>query len=167
MLIPPVRKTWGPRGQTPVCRHRYSHKRISAISALSVSPKRRRMGLYFDLQHENFRQANVCDFLRQVLRHLRGEVIVVWDNAAIHKGAQIRRLCERFDRLHLEPLPSYAPELNPDEYVWSQSKNTLANSRPDDPTDLYLHLLDTLCDLSFSQRRLRACVRQSELSLFD
>lgn len=49
LLIPPVRKTWSPRGQTPIFRRRYCHDRISAISGISVSPKRRRLGLYCHL----------------------------------------------------------------------------------------------------------------------
>ena len=47
MMIPPVRRTWAPVGQTPVVRHYYRRDRISVIGGLSVSPERRRLGLYF------------------------------------------------------------------------------------------------------------------------
>ncbi|MFH1741892.1 MAG: transposase [bacterium] len=43
LLIPTVRKTWAPRGQTPIHRHRYRHDKISAISGISVSPNRKRL----------------------------------------------------------------------------------------------------------------------------
>lgn len=166
LLIPPVRKTWAPRGQTPVVLHHQLRNRISVLSALSVSPQRRHLGLYYCLHDRNIRHPQVCAFLRHLLRHLRGAVLVVWDNARIHKGQAIRNLCRRFKRLRLESFPAYAPELNPDEGVWSQAKYTLANGRPDTPEELRLHLLDTLEDLKSSQRRLRACIHQSELPLF-
>lgn len=148
-----------------VCHHQI-HKRISVISALSVSPKRKCLGLYYRLQDKNIQQAEVVDFLRHLLKHLRGPVIVLWDNARIHKGDTLREACHRFKRLHLEALPPYAPELNPDEGVWSQTKNTLANGRPDTVDELWLHLVATLENLKSSQCKLRACVHQSDLPPF-
>jgi hypothetical protein len=49
LLIPNVRRTWAPRGQTPIVWHRHRHDRISAISAVTVSFRRQRLGLYFHL----------------------------------------------------------------------------------------------------------------------
>ncbi len=46
MLTPTVRRTWAPRGTTPLLVHRYSHDKISAISAVTVRPRRQRLGLY-------------------------------------------------------------------------------------------------------------------------
>ena len=43
LLIPTVRRTWAPRGQTPVLYHRYRHDKVSAIT---VSPVRQHCGLY-------------------------------------------------------------------------------------------------------------------------
>jgi hypothetical protein len=40
-------------------------------------------------------------------------------------------LC-RCRRLHPHHFPAYAPELNPDEHVWTQTRQTLANSTPAD-----------------------------------
>ena len=165
-MIPTLRRTWAPRGQTPRVSHRYRHDRLSVISGLSVSPVRRRVGLYFRCHRHNIRHADVCDFFGHLLRHLRGHVIVLLDNASIHKGEPIRELCRRFPRLHLEYLPPYTPELNPDEGVWADTKTRLANGRPDDLDALYRRLYATLRALKQSPRRLRRCVHQSELSLF-
>ncbi len=90
-------------------RHRYRHDRISVISAVSISAERKRFGLYFQLHGHNIRALEVLAFLRALLRHLRGPVIVLWDNASIHKGALMRKLCQRVSRLHLEPLPRPDP----------------------------------------------------------
>ncbi|MGH7308655.1 MAG: transposase, partial [Candidatus Rokuibacteriota bacterium] len=49
LLIPNVRRTWAPRGHTPIIRHRYQRDKVSAISAVTVSPERRRVGLYLHL----------------------------------------------------------------------------------------------------------------------
>ena len=166
MLIPPVRKTWAPRGRTPVIHHRYRHDRISVISALSVSPKRRWLGLYSRFHQKNILGNDVADFLRHLLRHLRGHVIVIWDNARIHRCQPVRDLCGRYKRLHLEALPPYAPELNPVEAAWGYTKGTLANGRPDDKSELLQDLVETVNGLTRSQRRLRGLVRKSDLPPF-
>jgi len=166
MLIPPVRKTWAPRGQTPIHHCHQLHDRISVISGLSRSPITKRIGLYYSLYEDNITQLETRDFLRYLLKHLRGQVIVVWDNGPPHKGLKIREFLRQYPRLHLEALPPYAPELNPDEGVWSQTKTTLANGRPDNLAELWWHLLDTLDALVRSPSSLRACVHNSELSSF-
>jgi transposase len=96
------------------------------ISGISISPRRRHLGLYFRLHLKNIQHPEVCEFLRHLLRHLRGPVLLIWDSATIHKGEAIRALCSRFPRLHLYHFPGYAPELNPDEGVWKLAKQTLA-----------------------------------------
>jgi putative transposase len=132
-LNPLVRRTWAPKGQTPVIRTCGRRRdKVSVVAALSVAPGRRRTGLYFhaDAQHTIGAQSIVV-FLRKVLGHLRGRVIVLWDGGTNHKGPLIRDLLARYPRLHLEPLPTYAPQLNPVEFVWSYLKyGRLANFVP-------------------------------------
>ena len=167
MLIPSVHKTWAPRGQTPIIRHRYQRDKISVISGLSVSPGRRRLGLYGRfLLNQNFTQPHVVDFLRHLLRHLRGHVIVLWDKGRIHQGDPIRDVGRQFPRLHLEHFPAYAPELNPDEGVWALAKGRLANGRPDDLDELLAQLTASLSRIARSPALLRACIRQSDLPFF-
>jgi transposase len=166
MLIPSVRKTWAPRGQTPILRFWQKHDRISVISGISVSPRRRRFGLYFRMHPKNIQHAEVCDFLRHLLRHLRGPVIVLWDGGRIHKGEAIRNLCRAFPRLRLERLPAYAPEINPDEAVWTIAKNSLANGRPDCLENLKTHLVRSFLGIRRSQRALKGCITQSDLPPF-
>jgi len=165
-MTPSVYKTWAPCGCTPVVRHRQRRDRISVISGISISPRRRHLGLYFRLHAKNIQHPEVCEFLRHLLRHLRGPVLLIWDSASIHKGEAIRALCRRFPRLHLYHFPGYAPELNPDEGVWKLAKQTLANGRPDTQEELRRRLRTSLNQIRRSPQRLRGCVRQSELSLF-
>ncbi len=166
LLIPSVRRTWAPRGQTPLLRYWQRHDRVSAISGLTVSPRRRRLGLYFQLHDDNLHALEACAFVQHLLRHLPGPVIVLWDNGNIHKGPVVRALCAAYPRLHLEAFPAYAPELNPDEGVWTLAKGALANGRPDSREALRAELLDALLRTRNSQQLLRGCFTQSDLPPF-
>ena len=163
LLIPHVVKTWAPRGQTPVHRHRHRRDKISVISGISVSPRRHHLGLYYQLYFQNIGQEEVCVFLRHLLRHLRGPVIVLLDNSQTHKGEPLRQLWMQQRRLYIEHFPSYAPELNPDEGVWSLAKRELANGHPDDVQELMDDLIRSIEETRRSPARLRGCILQSDL----
>ena len=139
MLGPLVRRTLAPRGQTPKILVRGRHReKVSVIAALTLSPKRRRPGLYFrTVPNGSFDGAGVAAFLRQLLRHLRGEVIVIWDRWSGHGGAPVRSVLADNPRLTLEQLPAYAPVLNPVEHLRSHLKwSALSNFAPTDHRDL-------------------------------
>ena len=78
----------------------------------------------------------------------------------------MRELRRRFPRLHLERLPAYAPELNPDEGIWDHLKDLLGNGCPNDLTDLIEDLLDGLYELRGSQPTLRSCIHRSDIPPF-
>ena len=160
-------KTWAPRGCTPFQRHRQGRRdKISVISGISLSPKRHRLGLYYLLFFDNIAQEEVCVFLRELLRHLRGPVIVLLDNSSTHQGQPLERLLRKHPRLSIEHFPSYAPELNPDEGIWSLAKRKLANSRPDDVDALMEDVIRVMERLRKSPPTLRSCILQAELPLF-
>jgi hypothetical protein len=121
LLIPNVRKTWAPVGCTPRVRHSYTRDKLSAISALSVAPQRLRVGLYMHVHAANITGAEVVVFLRHLLRHLRGPVDLLWDGGPIHRRADVTAFVHQHPRLHVHRFPAYAPELNPDEWVWTKS----------------------------------------------
>lgn len=166
-MIPNVRRTWAPRGQTPILRHRYARDKISAISAVTVSPERHRVGLYLPLHpDDNITSVEVAVFLRALRRHLRGQVIGLLDGGSIHKGPEVRALRARCPRLHLEWFPGYAPELNPDELVWAHFKAALANGHPENLDEL----MTTLCRITVAVGKRPALIRSfitgSELPAF-
>jgi transposase len=166
LLIPSVRKTWSPVGQTPILLHRYRHDRISAISGIAVSPKRFHCTLYCQLYEDNIQGEEVAVFLRHLLRQVRGHLIVLLDNGKTHRGDPVGELLARTSRLHLVPFPPYAPELNPDEGVWNHLKCTLSNGRPDTQAELMDVLADEICRLAASQSLLQGCIQQSDLPPF-
>ena len=163
MLIPTRRRTWGPRGRTPIVRYNYKHDRISAIAALTVAARRARLGLYLQLRQDNFKAVHVARFLRLLLRHLRGPVVLLWDSGQIHKGPAINAVRAAFPRLHLERFPGYAPELNPVEQVWNDFKRHTANSILRDKQDIRLSLHGSTRRVRRSPDKLRSFVPASHL----
>ena len=165
MLTPTVARTWAPCGQTPCLRHSQRHDRISVISGISLSPTRCRVGLYYQWYHHNIRDVQAVAFLRHLLRHLRGPVVLVWDNLGVHRSQLVRAFCRRVPRLQLEFLPAYAPELNPDEGVWRLTKRRLANHCPVDRGALARGVLRALKALRRSPTRLWSCITHAHLRL--
>lgn len=167
LLAPLVARTWAPQGCTPLQRHRQGRRdKISVISGISVSPQRQHLGLYYLLYFDNIGQEEVCRFLRELLRHLRGSVIVLLDNSSTHHGGPLAKLLRRHPRLHIEHFPAYAPELNPDEGVWSLAKRELANGCPLDADELMGDIIRSINGLRTSPEKLRGCILQSDLPNF-
>jgi transposase len=112
-------RTYAPMGQTPILREWGTRDHLSAISAISLAGK-----LYFHCQDHALNSTDVVAFLEHLLREVQGRMILIWDGAPIHRSQVIREFLANgaAQRLHLERLPAYAPELNPDEGVWQQLK---------------------------------------------
>jgi hypothetical protein len=152
MLIPNPRRTRAPVGRTPILRHSYSHDRVSAISANSISPLRQWIGLYFEFHRINVNRKGVVAFF--LLR----------DGAKIHRAQAAQQDLQRCLRPHLHRVLAYAPELNPDEHVWTQAKRTPANDAPPTLADLEGQPDRILIRMSHSPNRLWSCIDASELS---
>ena len=117
--LPSVVRTYAPVGQTPVLREWYTREHLSAISAISPEGK-----LYFHSQDRPINSDDVVAFLEHLLREVPGRMVLIWDGSPIHRSHTIQEFLASgaAQRLHLERLPAYAPELNPDEGVWQQLK---------------------------------------------
>jgi hypothetical protein len=76
LLIPHRKRTWAPKGQTPYCPVRYKQGKVKVLSALAVSPKRKRMALYAPFHTRTVRGEEVVEFLQALLSHLRGPVVL-------------------------------------------------------------------------------------------
>jgi transposase len=117
--LPSVVRTYAPIGQTPILREWYTRDHLSAISALSPEGK-----LYFHAQDHSMNSVDVVAFLAHLLREVPGRMIIIWDGAPIHRSQVIKTFLANgaAQRMHLERLPAYAPELNPGEGLWAQLK---------------------------------------------
>jgi len=121
------------------------------------------MGLYAHFQQENLKAPHVAKFLRQLLRHLPGHVVLLWDEGAIHKGPAIAQVLEDYPRLHVEPFPKYAPEINPAEQIWNDFKGHTANSLFENKQDIRLSLHANKRRVCRSQQKLRSFILASDL----
>lgn len=167
-LTPFVRRTWAPRGQTPTLRTRTRHHRhLSLIGAITISPRRRHLGWYLHFHaNRSIRQEQVIAFLRDLLRHLRREVFLIWDRLNAHRGKKVRAFLARQPRLHTNFLPPYAPELNPNEYGWAYLKcNPLANYAPEDLSELKTKAKRAAARIQKQQGLLRGFIRATGLPL--
>ncbi len=103
------------------------------ISAITVSPRRRRLGMYFSMQRENVRQKDVVRFPAQLRRRTGRAMVVVLNRLAAHRAAAMKLKKRRPSGYEFEWLPSYSPELNPVEFLWGHAKyGDLANFVADD-----------------------------------
>jgi len=168
LLTPLVRRTLAPTGRTPRLVHRARHRqKVSLIAALTLSPRRRRLGLYFrSAPDQYFTQDTVAAFVRHLLRHLRGRVILVWDGWSGHRGPAIRAVCAAHPRLELVSLPAYAPELNPVEHLWTHLKwGELCNFAPHDTAELNAAVQPLLRRAARDRNRLRSFWKGAKLHL--
>lgn len=166
MLQPTVRRTWSPRGQTPIQYSWDRRDRLSAISAVTVSPQRRRLGLYFDILDHNVKTEDFEAFVERMLRKLGRPITLVIDRYQVHRAAA-RRLQLRFGRrIVIEWLPPYAPDLNPDEQVWNRTKYTdLANFIPEDVESLGHAVAASLRRTRGQQNLLKSFFKHAQLRL--
>jgi transposase len=166
MLQPVVRRTWAPKGQTPIQYSWDRHDRLSVIAAISLAPLCRRLGLYFQVHNHNVRSEEVIAFLYLVHRHLRRKFILVLDRYSAHRKA-VRLLQEAgIDWFEVEWLPGYAPDLNPVEMLWNHTKYAdLANFIPDDVHHLLQSVHTSITHTRQNGRLLRSFFKHSELEL--
>ena len=160
-LLPLVLRTYAPAGQTPVVREYLSHDHLSAMSGITPEGK-----LYMTVQEQSYKGPDVVNFLRHLMRHIPGKLLVLWDRAPIHRSKVVKDFLAKgaAARIHLEQLPAYAPELNPDEGIWNYLKRV-------ELKNLSCHDLSHLCrELRQAKERLRhkphiiqACIKQPGL----
>jgi transposase len=133
-------RTYAPCGHTPVLRVKLTHDHLSAIGAITSDGR-----LVMQSQDHAYCAHDVVRFLRLLLRKLPGKLLVIWDGASIHRAQAIKEFLSRgaAKRIHLERLPGYAPELNPQEGVWNllkrrELKNVCCRDLPHVATELRL-----------------------------
>jgi hypothetical protein len=129
-LIPPVRRTWSPRGHTPILRHRFGWKKASMAAALGYHASGQGARLCFHLQQPSYDTDTLIGVLEQLAGFYAGhKVVLIWDGLSAHWSTKMRAwLDSQHDWLTVERLPAYAPELNAVEYLWANLKDVeLAN----------------------------------------
>lgn len=125
---PEIRRTWAPRGHTPVLRAAYRWRRCSATGVLAYRLRSRRAQVLMKFHRGPVNAEEVLHFLQHLARHVRGRFVLLWDGLPSHRAAAVREWLARHPRIRVERLPAYSPELNAVEGLWSWEKGgPLAN----------------------------------------
>jgi len=127
---PSVRRTWAPKGQTPVLIHAFNWSKLSICAALGYRWDGRRSRLFFQTREGSYDTDTLIAFLQDLKHELRGKpAILVWDGLPAHKSRAMQDYLRKEHRwLAVARLPGYAPDLNPVETLWGNVKGQeLAN----------------------------------------
>jgi len=118
-LIPFMRTTWAPKGETPIIK--VTGKRGGICVSSAISPAGR---MVFRIEKEKMSAQTYIDFLSKIiLQHPKRKIVVISDNAPIHKAKLVDEfILSNKKRISLFHIPTYSPELNPDEHVWAYLK---------------------------------------------
>ena len=167
MLAPVLRRTYAPRGHSPVCKVADPHGKISVIGAMTISPHRRRFGFCFNMlgDNANFRGGTVVPFLERIQRKIGGPLTILWDAIPIHRAAPVKRFLSNHRTIVAELFPRYAPDLNPVDKVWFYVKfDRLPNLAPPRLSDLRVHVQAELYRLQHRPDVLKSLFNLTKLS---
>lgn len=138
-------------------------ERLSAISAVVVSPKRQKLDLHAHVHTDPINAQAAVRFMQDVLQREPGRLFWFWDNIPFHSDPSVQAFIAQHPRLRVFHLPAYAPELNPDEFIWTQISEQLASTLLPDLSALLAALCQAFCRTRSSQALLRACIDASDL----
>jgi hypothetical protein len=127
---PSIRRTWAPKGETPILIHAFNWKKISICAAMGYRWDGKRTKLLFQTRDGNYNAPSLIEFLEDLRRELRGQkAVLVWDGLPAHKSKEMKTyLHSQRSWLTVDSLPGYAPDLNPVEMLWGSIKGQeLAN----------------------------------------
>lgn len=157
-LLPTVVRTYAPIGQTPIVHEQLSREHLSVMSGITLEGK-----LLMMEQDRAFKGEDVVRFLKHALRQIVGKLLVIWDGSPIHRTKALKEFLKdgAAARVRLEQLPSYAPELNPDEGIWKHLKHVeLKNVCCRSLSELRKELRKAKERLRHKKRVILGCIKQ-------
>ncbi|HET7524015.1 MAG TPA: IS630 family transposase [Acidimicrobiales bacterium] len=117
-LLPGAVKTYAPRGRTPIVDEWQTRDHLSVMGGVTVQGK-----VYSLVRPTSLSGLHTIEFLVHLGRQGADRLLVIWDGSPIHRRAEVKAcVAEAGDAIHVEPLPPYAPDLNPVEWLWRQVK---------------------------------------------
>lgn len=111
--------SWSPKGHPVKLRGKLRGPHLSVIGAMTWQGR-----LLLNVHRHGCHAKEVVLFLRHLLFRLRGKLLILWDRGPVHQGDELRAFLalDTTHRLVFEHFPRYAPEVDPQEYVWRQLK---------------------------------------------
>ena len=121
-----VGRGYAPKGKTPVRRHKGKPERINMISTVTNQGKVR-----FMFYKDTMNSQRLISFLRRLVKDSGRKVFLILDNLRVHHSKLVKEwLAGREKEIEIHYLPSYSPDLNPDEYLNCDLKNEMSK-RPE------------------------------------
>ena len=117
-LLPGVVKTYAPRGRTPVVDEWQTRDHLSVMGGVTLQGK-----VYTLVRPRSLNGLHTIAFLVHLGRLAGDRLLVIWDGSPIHRRAEVSAfVAEARGKIRVERLPSYAPDLNPEEWLWRHLK---------------------------------------------
>jgi transposase len=122
----PLGRTWAPKGQTPIVQTSGQRQSINAISAVNSQG-----AFWYAIYSGGLNASRFVEFLGSFLRHRRRPAFLVVDGHPSHRAKMVSQFVqEKKGRIELHFLPGYAPDLNPDEFVWNYLRGKGTSKKP-------------------------------------
>ncbi|WP_425579556.1 IS630 family transposase [Streptomyces coacervatus] len=173
-MTPPTARTWARRGHTPVIRVRGRSRRRISIAALTCYKPGERSRLIYRPRRDDGRRegrksfawTDYRDLLITAHQQLGGPIVLVWDNLNVHLAYGMRQFIARQAWLTVYQLPSYAPDLNPVEGIWSLlRRGWLSNTAFTTPEHLIQTIRHGMRKIQYRPRLIDGCLAGTGLSL--
>ncbi|WP_275561275.1 transposase [Streptomyces sp. 5-6(2022)] len=173
-MTPPRARTWGRIGQTPVVRVRgRGSGRVSMTGMTCYKPGERSRLIYAVREYrgrkdepKGFGWRDFRDLIVRARTQLGGPVVLVWDNVRLHLTAGMREfIAANADWLTVFQLPTYAPDLNPQEGIWSMIKRDIGNLAAADLTQITTAVKRRLKKIQYRSDLVDGCLAATGLTL--
>lgn len=118
-LLPAAVRTYAPRGEAPILHVFQTRDHLSVMSGITPH------GYLFTLtRYDALNGLDSVHFLKHLLSETDRNLLVIWDGSPIHRNTDVKTFLANgaAKKIHLERLPAYAPDLNPDEGTWRHLK---------------------------------------------
>jgi transposase len=161
-LLPGVVKTYAPRARTPVIEEWQTRDHLSVMGGVTPRGK-----VYTLVRPRSLNGLNTIEFLVHLGRLASDRLLVVWDGSPIHRRAEVSEfVAEARGAIVVERLPSYAPDLNPVEWLWRHLKGVeLRNLSCLDLEQLHLEFHLALGRVRQRSRLMRSFFEGAELAV--
>ena len=119
-LIPVLGRTWAKKGKTPKIKVTGNKGGFCVTSAISPAGR-----MVFRIENHTIHAEDHIDFLKQIMKqHHHRKVIIIEDNAKPHIAVEVKDFVrDNENKIAVYYLPTYSPDLNPDEKVWKYLKH--------------------------------------------
>ncbi|MEV6654958.1 transposase [Streptomyces sp. NPDC051219] len=175
-MAPPRARTWGRVGRIPVVRVRgRGSGRLSMVGMCCFKPGSRSRLIYGLREYrgrkdepKGFGWRDFCRLLARARIQLGGPIVLVWDNVRLHLTCGMREFIDRnSDWLTVFQLPTYAPDINPQEGIWSLVKREIGNLAAADLTQVTKAMKRKLKQIQYRPDVINGCLTGTGLTLND